>query len=73
MRYRLRVRKIATHFNFYNYNIVSTVYLTEKCNMVDNVGITQTATLVWKTKVSEVYDLKQGKQVLAERKEEHSQ
>ena len=33
----------------------------------------QIATLVWKTKVSEVCDLKQGKQVLAERMEEHSQ
>ncbi len=69
IRHRLRIRKIMIRFNFNNHHIVSTVYPTERCNITVNFCIMEMATVVWKTNVEEVCDLKQGKQVIADREE----
>ena len=70
IRHRLRVRKITIRFNFNNHHIVSTTYPTERCNITADFCIMEMATVVWKANITEVCDLKQGKEVLAEREED---
>ena len=56
-------------FNFNNHRIVSTIYPTERCNVTMNFCIMEMATVVWKTNVAQVRDLKQRKEVLADKRE----
>ena len=70
IRHRLRVRKITIRFNFNNHHIVSTTYPTERCNITADFCVMEMATVVWKANITEVCDLKQGKEVLAEREED---
>ena len=56
-------------FNCNKHHIIFTVIATERRNIAVNFCIMEKATVVWKANVDEVCDLKQGKQVLANREE----
>ena len=67
IRYRIRVCKITTRFNFHNHHVVSTTYPIEKCNIDRDHCILKMATIARSPAYHEC-DVHAGKKVFAERK-----